>query len=134
MYGWVGWGVVMKRASQLINRPRDLVGEVPQRYRIFFFPEKVYPHSLTRFRTNLFFFFPGGRKKKNSRFFPILGLYFFFPRKSLKCTHSLKNLGCFFFFRPPEKKNGISTHSLKISRKVAKSKLFRGKKKYGTFG
>ena len=99
-----------------------------QRYRIFFSPKKfTLTHSLDFGR---FFFSSGGCFFFRPDFFQFLA-YIFFPKKVSKCTHSLKIWG-----RKKNsvgKKNHIFTHSLKISRKVAKSKLFRGKK-YGTFG
>ena len=60
-------------------------------------------------------------------------LFFFFPGKVYtSLTHSISKPGK--KKNRPEKKNTIFTHSLDICQKVVKNKLFRGKKKYGTFG
>ena len=106
-----------------------------QRYRIFFFPRKSLrvTHSLDfrngteKKKTSCFFFFPAQN-------FQFLACFFFFLRKSLHCTHSLKIRGRKKKKQPRKKKNNFFTHSLDFCQKVAKNKLFRGKKKYGTFG
>jgi len=71
-----------------------------QRYRIFFFPGIVYRHSLTRFSRFLFLFFFHfwGKKKIQPQILVTCYVFFFFLRKSLKSTHSLK-------FRTVKKKN-----------------------------
>ena len=105
---------------------------------VFFFTGKVCK-PLTRLRSGYI-----QKKVQNtyfSWFFHILVVFFFthfvvffFPRKSLKSTHSLH-------FRRPKKKNSkwkkkntIFTHSVDFCPKCAKIKLFQEKKKYDTFG
>ena len=58
---------------------------------------------------------------------------FFFPRKSSHVIHSF-NFGGRKKKHNPEKKNSFFIHSFDIPQKVHKNELFRGKKKYDTFG
>ena len=93
----------------------------------FFFPGKVcgsHTHSISEV----------GRKKKTSCFFfsgpkfPIFSLFFFFSSGKVytALTHSKSKAGK--KETAPEKKNNFFTHSLEFCQKVAKNKLFRGKK------
>ena len=77
----------------------------------FFSPEKFAGHSLTRFqkwdgkKKNKLFFFPAQN-------FQFLACFFFFLRKSLHCTHSLKIRGRKKKTAPEKKKTTFSlTHS-----------------------
>ena len=95
----------------------------------FFFPEKVYLHSLN--------FFGGGhiKNKPKSRIFSKSGSFnlkyvvffflpcsvFFFSWKSLSLTHSLISNVCIFLFPVSEKKKySVFTHSLDFVKNFAK--------------
>ena len=93
--------------------------------------EKFRPHSLTRFRGKLFFFSENFFSGPN---FSILAILFFFPRKSLESTHSLKLISRKKKYSTGKKKSFISlTHSI-FPRKWQKLNFSREIKKYGTFG
>ena len=115
--------------------------------RIFFFPEKVYLHSLN--------FFGGGHIKnklkkpdfsKSGSFNPKYVVFFFLPCsvfflhvfffswKSLRVTHSLISNLVFFFSGHRKKKYSVFTHSHNFAENVPKMIFFKKNKKYGTFG
>ena len=104
---------------------------------VFFFPRNSLP-PLTHSIFKIFFFFSLLVKKKIQGVFATnfsqMLCFFFFLRKSLKSTHSLKFRTVKKKKQPGEKKkNRIFTHSVDFFQNVVKIKLFRGKKKYGTF-
>ena len=113
--------------------------------RIFFFPEKVYLHSLN--------FFGGGHIKnklkkqdfsKSGSFNPkyvvffytmycIFFLMYFFFLKKFK-SHSITHFKpCIFFSGHRKKKYIVFTHSHNFAENVPKMIFFKKKKKYGTF-
>ena len=109
-----------------------------QRYRIFFFTRNSLP-PLTHSIFKIFvFFFHFWWKKKYKVFFPQIlvkcYVYFFFSQEKFK-IHSLTQIqnGEKKKNSPVKKKNRIFTHSVDFFQNVVKIKLFREKKKYGTF-
>ena len=113
-----------------------------QRYRIFFFTGKSLTPLTHSFSEIFVFFFPVFVKKK-------IPVYFFFPRKSLKATHSAEGqlpkrnryfctFAVFFFFPTKINKNvyfffsqeKFITHSLTRSQGPEKKKTGAEKKKH----